>query len=210
MKKSVGFLGCLALVAGLCGCRTTYIVADVASGEVGAGLSLKNRYRVESCSIARCDDLGWFWDNKLRVVAQGRSLVDEVPQIERMYPNVFSSSSDAIGIRVTVRVIGVDVDGDKAKCQLEIVNAATGKPLGCETLVLEQRDMYESDVRALHDVQSCREIHVDQAYRKTVIEGFAGAVAAALEKAENEGVRVRAERRPPTFELPVLPMEKPF
>jgi len=208
--KQLVVLGGLAIAVLVSGCRTTYLVADVASGEVGAGLTLKNRYRVESCSIARCDDLGWFWDNKLRVVAQGSAIENEVPQIARMYPNVFSTSPDAIAVKVTIRVMGVDVDGEKAKCQLEVSEAKTGEPMGCETITFEQRDMSDSDLRALHDVQSCREIHVDQAYQKTVIEGFAGAVAAALEKAENGGVRVRTERRPPWFEMSVMPIEKPF
>jgi len=199
-----------AVLLGLvfCGCRTTYLVTDIASGEVGGGVRLRNRYRVVACDIVRHDDLGWFWDSKLRVVASERSVTDEIPQLVAMYPGVFSSATDAVDIKVSIRVIGTDEDGDKAKCQLEIRDGKAGKPLGDETFFLEQRDMYKSELSTLHDVQSYRPIHVDQAYRKTVIEGFGGAVAAALEKYENGGVRVRTEQRPPMCVLPVAPMEK--
>lgn len=195
----------------LCGCRTAYLLSNVESGEVGGKTTLRNRYRITSCEVTRLDDRGWFWDSKLRtVVIRKEVAADALPELAAMYPGVFADGKDAIGVAVSIRVTGTDADGAKARCAVAVRNAETGKPLGDESFCIESREVNEEELAALHDLQSCRARHVDNAYKKTVVEGFAGAVAAALERAENGGTRKSADSKAPQYVMPVAPVERPF
>lgn len=191
-----------------CGCRSTYMISRVDSGDVGSRLVLKNRYRVIESTVKRTDDKGGFWDPKLAVLAfDGRS---GLPELELMYPGVFSSDATAKEIVVSVEVTnlgdrtnGLDCDGLNPSCRVSVRHKNDARILCNETFVVAMKSMDEEERAACHGLQSCRLIHVDNPYYKTIVEGYAAAVAAALDKSENGGERTSTDSAPPKYMKPI-------
>lgn len=217
MNKAIRTFAAGACLLLLGGCWTPYLVCEVQSGQVGGAVQLNNRYHVVRSQVVHSDDRGLFWASKLRVVsfdAESSACMDE---LARLYPGVFSSGESAKRVEVVVTVasdegdfFGIKCTGVNPTCAVEIRGLDADSVFSSESFALALIDLKKDQLALFNRFQVCRSIYVDDPYHKTVVEGFAAALVAALEKYENGGQRKMVSAPPVRYMTDIRRESDPF
>lgn len=182
--------------------RTFYLVSKVDSGIVPGGLQLRRRYCITESKVYRSSRASHCEDAYLDSLADsGSGTVQRY--LEAMYPGVFFSGSESSLVVVDLLIDKVygDKDSGGTDClvaHVTVRDAASGRQLGCEGFREERGHWPEQTVvddqltGSYQTYRSSDDVGTDgrTALRNAIFEGYAGAIAAALEKSENDGARI--------------------
>ena len=199
------------------GCWTPYLVCEVKSGQVGGAVQLNNRYHVVRSRVVHSDDRGLFWASKLRVVSFDAESSECMNELVRLYPGVFSSEASAKKVEVVVTVTSdegsffdIKCTGVNPTCTVVIHGLDADSVSGSESFGLALIDLKKDQLSLFNRFQVCRSIYVDDPYHKTVVEGYAAALVAALEKNENGGQRKMLSAPPVQYMTDIRRESNPF